>query len=121
MLRKYVLGLVLALAGFAGPAHASEKPFYSPGGTQNASGAIATTGTFQDIFTSGGRANCHIQNNSLHTMYVFFGLKANATEDTSFTLAAAASMACADSGVVRTDEVSITGTQNDKFYADQEN
>lgn len=92
--------------------------------TFNASGIITPTSlTFQSIWaantTTRGRAACKIQNNGTHTEYVFFGPIANATTQSSLSLAAGVITDCNIGGTVIQDQVSITGTAGDPFYADQ--
>lgn len=93
--------------------------------TVNGSGSILLTGSFQQVFAqTSNRKNCVIQNTGTHTMWVFFGAIGSATQPTSFPLFPAAAagspggyVACANSGVVATDQVSITGTTGDTFTA----
>lgn len=105
------------------------KPYLAA--TNNGSGTIAVTNTFQQIFAAsarpqaqGGvgpvRSACTIQNNGTHIMYVYFGPIANATTATSSQLAANQSLNCNTGPVVLSDQVSITGTSGDVFYAAQQ-
>lgn len=89
--------------------------------TNNASSTIASTNTFQSIWaadtTTVGRTSCTIQNNGTHTMYVFFGPIASATTSNSVQLQAGQVVYCSINGVILRDQVSITGTSGDAFYA----
>lgn len=97
----------------------------------NGSGSITTLNTFQQIFaqsvsasglgSQGSRSGCLIQNNGTHTMYIFYGPIANATTPTSLTLAASAKADCNNGGgLAYQDQISITGTANDQFFATQQ-
>ena len=109
--------------------------------TQNTSSTIAVTNTFQSVFAATGalasysstspgtlgnpvvnkqRAACTLQNNGTHTMYVFFGPLASATTSSSVVLSAGQSVQCNVGGVTLQDQVSITGTSGDAFYAAQQ-
>lgn len=85
----------------------------------NLSGTIAVTNTFQSIQAlTAGRKGCLIQNNSARNMYVFFGTMASATLTNTYILAAGTSISCAVGGLgVSTDQVSITGTATDAYFA----
>lgn len=90
----------------------------------NSSGSISVTNTFQSVFAASGintgRNACMIQNNGTHNMYVYFGPIANAITPSSVTLAAGASIQCNAGDVVLKDQVSVTGTSGDKFFAAQQ-
>lgn len=93
--------------------------------THNDSSTIAVTNTFQSIWTAStntrGRAGCTVQNNSASAaMYVFFGAIASATTGKSVKLAAGQAVSCNSGGTVLQDQVSITGTSGDAFYAAQQ-
>jgi hypothetical protein len=92
--------------------------------TYNYSGTIAVTNTFQTVFVVSsadtGRVACTIANYGTNKMYVFFGPIANATLTNSIQLAANQSISCNIGGVVLQDQVSITGTSGDAFYAAQQ-
>jgi hypothetical protein len=88
--------------------------------SQNASGTIAVTGTFQSIWPTQSRALCQIQNNGTHVMSVFFGPIASATTATSYQLAAGLAVSCNSGFGVLYDQVSITGTAADVFYANEQ-
>jgi hypothetical protein len=123
--------LAFLLCLLSAPALA-QQPVYTiaaPRNSVNASGTIAVTNTFQQVFaaanvTPGGspaRLGCLVQNNGTHTMYVFFGPIASATLTNSVQLAAGGSVSCsALSGVVAADQVSITGTSGDTYFAAQQ-
>lgn len=88
----------------------------------NASSTITVTNTFQSIWVADvaintGRTGCTIQNNGTNTMWVFFGPIANATKGTSVVLAAGQPAYCNSGLVILKDQVSITGTSGDAFYA----
>ena len=85
--------------------------------TTNLSGTIAVTNTFQSVAVQGVRNGCEVQNNGTHTMYVFFGPIASATTANSVALAAGQGVGCGAPGVVLSDQISITGTAGDAFYA----
>jgi len=92
--------------------------------TTNASGTIAATNTFQSIWTQSsntrGRAGCTVQNNGTNSMYVYFGPIASATTGASVKLAAGQSVSCNNGGITLKDQVSITGTSGEAFYAAQQ-
>lgn len=82
------------------------------------SGTIAVTNTFQSIAVAETfRYGCTIQNNGAATMWVFFGPIASATKAGSVVLSASQSVSCNSAGVVLTDQISITGTATQEFYA----
>lgn len=86
----------------------------------NASSTIAVTNTFQSIWSSNSfRNDCIIQNNGAASMYIYFGPIANATTPNSLSLAANSTFRCANSGIVQSDQISITGTATQKFFAIQ--
>lgn len=126
---KYILGLLLAL--YVTSAEAQTPPVNlvttAPLGvlSHNDSGTIAVTNTFQSIWTAStnnrGRASCTVQNNATtNTMYVFFGPIASATIAKSVKLAVGQPVSCIIGGVVLQDQVSITGTSGDAFFAAQQ-
>lgn len=96
--------------------------------TTNASSTITLSLTFQQVFAqNSSRRNCVIQNTSIGTMWVFFGSIGSAATATSFPLFPASAagqpggyISCASSGVVVTDQVSITGTTAATFTAVQQ-
>jgi len=96
-------------------AHAQSIPLPST----NYSSAITTSNTFQQIQgVTNNRNGCTIQNNGTHTMYVYFGTVANATEAAAAQLAPGQSLSCSiASDFVVKDAISITGTAGDSFFA----
>ena len=78
----------------------------------DASGTVATGGTFQSVLAANGnRKGCTIQNptTASEVLYVYFGPNASATTANSFSLAAGAAVSCAISGIILDDNVSVTG------------
>ena len=111
--------LIFALALCAGLASANPA---IPISGSNLSNTIAVTNTFQSVQASNnGRIGCTIQNLGTHTMYVYFGAIASAATSASATLAAGQSVNCliGDNYVLK-DQVSITGTSGDGFFANFE-
>lgn len=92
---------------------------WTPVTSGNLSSTIAVTNTFQSIQAkTSSRNGCLIENNGSHTMWVFWGPIANATAATAFVLPAGNSVSCAVGGLaVLIDQVSITGTSTDAFFA----
>lgn len=129
MRRDDVVGLLLALglalvpslvwAAGAQPVITLPEPRASTGG--NASTTVASTNVFQSLWAANAnRGSCTIENNSSDTIWVFFGPIASATKATSVQLAAGQSVNCDSAHVVSTDQVSITGTSGDTFFAQQQ-
>lgn len=129
-MKKLALGLLLAMC-VSVQAHAQSTPVNPvttmPYGviSHNDSGTIAVTSTFQSIWAASannrGRAGCTVQNNSAsNVMYVFFGPIASATTGKSVKLSVGQSVACLVGGIVLQDQVSITGTSGDAFFAAQQ-
>ncbi len=92
---------------------------------QNSSSTITSTGVFQSLWTASttqvGRSGCTVQNKSAtNHMSVFAGPIASATTALSADLAPGQTYFCGAPGelVVR-DQISITGTIGDAFYATQ--
>jgi len=122
---KKLLALLALLGAIFAPSFASAqnpvitKPYAVT--TSNASSTIASTNVFQSIWSADttvtGRTSCTVQNNGTHTMYVFFGPIASATTAKSVQLSAGQSVYCSVNGMVLKDQVSITGTIGDAFYA----
>lgn len=109
------------------PALAQQAPvetYQHPVFTRNASGTIAVTSTFQSVFAATSsparRMACAVQNNGSNNMYVFFGPIASASTGTSVVLVTGQSVNCNTSGAALQDQVSITGTSGDAFYAAQQ-
>lgn len=91
----------------------------------NASGTIAVTNTFQSIFAAStgltGRVSCAVQNKgAADPMYVYFGAIAGATIAKSVKLTTNTMMNCTVFGMILKDQVSITGTATDAFFAAQQ-
>ena len=112
------------LVSMAIPAISQQTVITQPQGvtTLNGSGTIAVTNTFQSVFAAStntrGRTGCTLQNNGADAMYVFFGPIASATLGKSVKLLTGQSVSCATSaGGVLKDQVSITGTSTETFYA----
>jgi hypothetical protein len=114
---KNLLRALALLSFLSTPTFGQVTPWTRP--STNASSTITTTNTFQSIWAANsGRSGCTIENNGTHTMYVFFGPIANATLTNSAQVATGNSIHCAEQfGVVLRDQVSITGTSGDAFYA----
>lgn len=136
----------LALLGLALPSHAQQPVTTLPSPVlvcpsqtscpNNASSTIASTNTFQNLFTGitaftpgsgSGRRGCLIVNTSANVMYVYVGPIALATTSNSVALAAAPSAGlqggafnCNGNGIVVVDQISITGTSGGTFAAFQE-
>lgn len=119
-LRKVSIA-ALCLAGWTSGALAMDKPYFSKAPTLNASSTITVTDTFQSVFVAQERAACKIVNTGTNPMWVFFGPMASATKNTSIKMATGVSTTCGEGGVVRVDQVSITGTSGETFYADRQN
>lgn len=93
--------------------------------SSNSSGTIAVTNTFQSIWTAStattGRVSCAIQNKgAADPMYVYFGAIAGAAIAKSVKLTTSTMMNCTVFGMVLKDQVSITGTSGDAFFAAQQ-
>lgn len=87
----------------------------------NASGTIAVTNTYQSVFAaSTTRKGCSVQNNGSNTMWVYFGAIGSATKAASVVLAAGQSVSCGSGPTTLGDQVSITGTATDAFFAAQQ-
>lgn len=122
-----VLGLICGLLLWAGGAWAQNQPqpvATQPvqGGSVNASGTIATTGTFQSVIATAigsgrSRQGCLVQNIGSNTMFVFFGPIASATTPTGFQLTSGSSINCTVGVSIASDQVSIAGTSGDRFVA----
>lgn len=89
----------------------------------NDSSTITATNTFQSIWAAAssntGRVDCIIQNNGAANMFIFFGPIASAATPSSLTLVPAGIFKCANSGVITKDQISITGTADQEFFAIQ--
>lgn len=91
----------------------------------NKSGTIGGTNIFQSVLLVPAglrRSACTVQNqSSVNNMWVFPGPPGLATERTSVVLLPGVVFYCATtSGGVIQDQISITGTSGDGFYASQQ-
>lgn len=127
-MRKIVLfaGLLAAPLMWA-PAEAQQTVITQPQGvtTLNKSGTIAVTNTFQQVLAAStntrGRTGCLVQNNGSNAMYVFAGAISSATTAKSVKLASGQGFNCSTgNGGVLKDQISITGTSGDAFYAGEQ-
>lgn len=122
---KRLIVIAALLLGSAAHAQTPNPVTTQPKGvtTQNSSGTIAVTNTFQTIWSKSsnvqGRLGCYVQNKGSNPMYVYFGPKASATTPTSINLSGGAAISCANGVIVQQDEVNITGTAGDAYYAGQ--
>ena len=108
------------IALFLAPVTAKAQQLYYPwfgAVTTQTSGTIATGGTFQTALASNvNRKGCLLSNTSAHTMYVFLGALASATEGKSVTVAAGGTFSCNYGPIIVTDNVNITtSTSTDTF------
>ena len=117
-----LLGVLLCLSST--PIFAQTPVTTQPKGvvSYNSSSTITVTNTFQSVFIANpNRVSCTIQNNGTHNMWVYYGPIVNATENNSVVLAAGQSCGCnPPNGVVLQDQISITGTASDAFFAAQQ-
>lgn len=94
-----------------------------PTTTNNASGAIGVTNTFQSIWAAATeprtRAGCTVQNTGTNPMYVYVGAIADATVAKSYKLTTGLIFTCNVGNTVAQDQISITGTATETFYAAQ--
>jgi len=89
--------------------------------SQNYSSTIAVTNTFQSVLLlNNSRYSCTIQNNGSNFMYVYFGAIADATIAKSVKLSVGQGVNCIVGGIVLKDQVSITGTSGEAYYAAQQ-
>lgn len=93
--------------------------------SNNQSSTITTTNTFQQIFPAStgntGRSSCTIINRGTHAMEVFFGPIASASLGVNTVpLAVGDKVYCSIGNIVLKDQVSITGTIGDAFFAAQQ-
>lgn len=88
--------------------------------TNNLSGTISVTNTFQSIQVTTTRGGCTVQNPTTNTnpQWVFFGAIGSATKATAVQMLPGDSVSCAvgGTGVIK-DQISIVGTSGDTFYA----
>lgn len=117
----------LMLTFLASQAMAQSPVLTQPYGvtSHNDSGAIALSQTFQSIWAAStntrGRAGCTVQNRSAsNTQYIFFGPIASALTSKSVAITPGQSVTCTVGGIVLQDQVSITGTAPDAYFAAQQ-
>lgn len=122
---KRILAICFLMLGVS-LAQAQNPVRTQPQGTtsSNASGTIAITNTFQSIWIANdyntGRMGCTVVNYGSNTMWVYFGPIAGATKAKSIQLAVGQATYCnIRNGIVLKDQVSITGTATEPFYANQ--
>ena len=129
----WLIGAAVSAAAFGALAQTASPVMTIPsqGTTQGgiASSTIASTNTFQKVFSAMGfasgtgaipRKGCKIINGGTHNMLVTEGIAtASATAASALTLAAAGSYDCTQGGVALQGEIAITGTAGDSFYAAQ--
>src|SRR5665213_23164 len=127
MLRKLLIAIasLLMMGGGATQADNSQPVTTFPGARSanggNASSTIAATNTFQSLWVANiARTSCAVQDTGTNSQWVFFGPLASATKAKSVLLASGQSAYCNNQGVVNTDQVSITGSIGDGFFASQE-
>lgn len=124
-MKRLFLIAVLLIIGASFPAYGQSPVITQPYGAtnHNDSGVIAVTNTFQSIWPAStsntGRTDCIIQNIGSSTMYIYFGPIANATTQSSLSLASSGIFRCGNSGVISKDQISITGTSTQRFFAVQ--
>ena len=119
MLRLLLITFLLLAPGMAAAqAPVVSRPYSAT--SYPASGTIAVTNTFQDIWAENDRrVGCIVQNTGTNPMYVFFGDGSPST-GTSVRLLANAVIYCNSGGVVYNSRVRITGTATETFYAAQQ-
>lgn len=93
--------------------------------TPNASSTITVTNTFQVVFTpsttQNKRQGCTIVNYGTNTMWVYFGQPTDTpTKANSVQLVQNQPVSCATGNAVLNDQVWITGTSGDAFFAAQQ-
>jgi len=120
-MQRLILGIILALGvAFNASAQTPVVTQTSKFSNANASAAVSVTNTFQSIWPANtSRNDCIVQNNGAASMYIYFGAIASATTPNSYILAAAGTFRCANSGIVVNDQISITGTISQNFFAIQ--
>ena len=115
--KKTLLASIALLALLSSPVFADPPATTS---STNLSGSIAVTNTFQSIQAQkNNRLGCTVQNLGANAMYVYFGSIAGAATTASAKLNAGQSVNCTLAGInyVLRDQVSITGTSGDAFFA----
>lgn len=84
----------------------------------NLSSTISVSNTFQSVQVSTSRHGCTIQANGADPLWVYFGAIGSATKASAIALTVGQSVSCAVGGTgVATDQISVTGTASDTFYA----
>lgn len=120
-MRRLLLSLVILLA--TASLAVAQTPVFtntSKWSNANASSSISSNNIFQSVWASNlFRNDCIIQNNGAASMYIFFGPIASATTPHSLTLSSGSIFKCANSGLVSSDQISITGTSGQQFFAIQ--
>lgn len=119
-MKRLFLSAALLVAAISGALAQSGSVITVPGprASGNSSTTIGVTNTFQSVFAANvNRTGCTIQNTGTNEMYVFFGAIAGATIAKSVKLVAGQSVNCAAGVIVLTDQVSITGTATETFFA----
>lgn len=120
MIRHILAALLLLIPSAVAAQSVTTLPAHLQ--STNVSSTVAVTNTFQSVFAqasaSSPRNACSIQNNGTHTMYVFAGPLAGATMAKSVQITAGQLYYChTQNGSVLWDQISITGTAADAFYA----
>lgn len=122
-MKRLLLAILIIGASFS--AYAQTPVVTVPYGAviHNDSTTILTTNTFQSIWSAStavtGRTDCIVQNNGAANMYIYFGPIATATISNSLVLAANGIFRCGNNGVILKDQISITGTSTQRFFAIQ--
>lgn len=124
-MKRLFLIVTLLIIGASFPAYGQAPVITQPYAvkSQNYSSTIAVTNTFQNVLvenTSSSRRGCTIQNIGTNVMYVYFGAIASALTSNSLKLTTGQSLNCVIGGIVLQDQVSITGTATEPFYASQQ-
>lgn len=109
-------------------ARAQAPTVTSPYGTNSTNNSSTITtgvgGAFQQVWAAStadrGRVGCTIQNTGTNAMYVYFGAIANATTAKAVKITTGQSVSCNVGGIVLKDQVSISGTTTETFYAAQQ-
>ncbi len=117
------VAFLFPMVAFLSVANAQNPVITNPSGviSFNNSGTVASTGVFQSIWAANAqRKSCTIQNNSGRTMYVYFGAIAGATTGKSVVVVSGQYVGCFVGQSVLQDQISITGTTGDAFFAAQQ-
>lgn len=116
MRRAFLLALLLAIGSpLLAQESATDNQVKLP--SLNLSSTIAVTNTFQSVQTATKRHGCTVQNNGAASMWVFFGPIASATKANSVVLTTGQAVSCSLPGTTLTDQISITGTATQEFFA----